>query len=440
LFATSYREKIGTFLFVALIAGAAVHYSTFSIASTFLLVNLFYLCALLFKLLLVSVGRHNHPKRYATDQLDERSLPLYTILIPLYREERTLPKLLASIRALDYPKHKLDVKLIVEADDPETFAALKALKPERYFDIIRVPASEPRTKPKACNYAMRFAKGEYVTIYDAEDEPEPGQLKQAVLAFRHGDERLVCVQARLNYHNRFTKFLPGCFALEYSLWFDFMLPGLAAMGMPIPLGGTSNHFKMEALKELEYWDPFNVTEDADLGVRLLWKGYRVGLIDSITWEESPVRLYAWIRQRSRWIKGYMQTYFVHMRKPLGLCKQLGIPGFFGFQMFIGAPTLMYLINPLMIAVSLLIAFFGTEPFSPLPNWLIVFAVINLLGGILLQISFGLISALHHRWWRLILHACLSPLYFLLHSAASLKALAQLITRPHYWEKTEHGVG
>ena len=210
---------------------------------------------------------------------------------------------------------KLQVLLLMEADDDETIAAAKAARPPDHVRFVVVPAGGPQTKPKACNVGLALAEGEFLVIYDAEDRPEPGQLREVVARFLETPDDVVCLQARLNYFNARENLLTRMFTLEYSFWFDDMLPGLDAMRLPIPLGGTSNHFRVSALRELGGWDPYNVTEDADLGVRAAAEGKTVGIIESTTWEEACSEWKAWIRQRTRWIKGYMVTALVHMRRP-----------------------------------------------------------------------------------------------------------------------------
>ena len=215
-----------------------------------------------------------------------------------------------------------------------------------------MPPSQPQTKPKACNFALRFARGEYLVIYDAEDRPEPDQLRKVVATFRRAPPNTACLQCRLNYFNANENWLTRMFTLDYSLWFDQVLPGLERLNMPIPLGGTSNHFRIDVLRELRAWDPFNVTEDADLGIRLTQKGYRVGVVDSTTFEEASCQAGNWIRQRSRWIKGYMQTLLVHTRRPLHLIRSTGPLGFLGFVFFIGGTVLSGLLNPIFWALYL----------------------------------------------------------------------------------------
>jgi cellulose synthase/poly-beta-1,6-N-acetylglucosamine synthase-like glycosyltransferase len=396
-----------------------------------------------FKFVLTFVGSSRKVDMEVTPEqvaaVSEVDLPIFTVLVPMYKEAAVLPLITKALKNLDYPASKLEVKLVLEEDDAETIDAAKSLKLPGTFEIIRVPASQPKTKPKACNYALQFTRGEFVTIYDAEDQPEPDQLKKAVLAFRDADPRLACVQARLNYFNRGENWLTRMFTLEYSQWFDFLLPGLDWLKVPIPLGGTSNHFKLEALRRVGAWDPYNVTEDADLGVRLAQEGYTVGVINSTTYEEANGVLPSWIKQRSRWIKGYMQTWLIHMRHPIELWKSIGTKGFFAFHFFIGAPPLTKLLAPILWAITLLVWFTNTwdvgwlfpEPFGTM-------AMFNLALGNLFLIYFGVIAALKRRYYELVPAGVLLPVYWILHSIAAYKALWQLIVKPHYWEKTTHG--
>lgn len=404
-----------------------------------LVLNLFFAATMLFKGILFYLGWAQTSYRTETHPpLADDLLPVYTVLVPLYKEKDALPHLLAALRGLDYPKSKLDVKLIVESDDAATLAALKALHPESYFEIIRVPVSYPRTKPKACNYALRFARGELVTVYDAEDQPEPDQLRKAAGFFVRHDGRVVCLQSRLNYYNRNQNLLTRLFAIEYGAWFDFMLRGLERLEIPIPLGGTSNHLPLYVLERLHAWDAHNVTEDADLGYRIAVAGGRSALLHSVTWEESPARLGDWVKQRSRWIKGYMQTYLVHMRRPATLLQRLGLRGFMGFQLFIGGPVLVYLSAPFLWGVWLLwmggAVSFEQSAVWPLLMWL---TVLNLWGGLLLHLAQAY-AVIKRSGWADMSPAMLAfPFYWVLHSLAGFRALWQLVTRPHYWDKTPH---
>jgi cellulose synthase/poly-beta-1,6-N-acetylglucosamine synthase-like glycosyltransferase len=113
------------------------------------------------------------------------------------------------------------------------------------------------------------------------------------------------VQARLCIDTR-TSWLARYFTAEYAGQFDVVLPKLAALGLPLPLGGSSNHFRTVTLREVGGWDPHNVTEDADLGMRLARFGYRSGVVASSTYEEAPADIGRWLGQRTRWFKGWMR--------------------------------------------------------------------------------------------------------------------------------------
>ncbi len=250
---------------------------------------------------------------------------------------------------LDYPHDKLEILLLLEADDTDTIAAAQSMGLPANFTIVVVPHSMPKTKPKACNYGLKRATGEYAVIYDAEDVPDPMQLKKAVIVFERSQGKIGCIQAKLNYYNWDQNLLTRLFTLEYSLWFDLILPGLQSINAPIPLGGTSNHFRTSDLRKFGGWDPFNVTEDADLGIRLAKHGYTTLVLDSVTMEEANSQYRNWIRQRSRWIKGYIQTYFVHTRK---VATKQSWRNYSIFQLLIGGKVLSALVNPLLWSLTI----------------------------------------------------------------------------------------
>lgn len=372
--------------------------------------------------------------------LDEDSLPPYTVLVPLYRETAVLDQLTSSLRALDYPPEKLQVILLLEEDDKATIEHCRKLSLPSNFELFIVPDGPPKTKPKACNWGLWKATGELLVIYDAEDIPEPDQLKKAVAAFRRTDERTICLQAKLNYYNQRQNILTKWFTMEYSMWFDLFLPGLTASRAPIPLGGTSNHFKTEKLRELGGWDPFNVTEDCDLGIRLHKHGYLTAVIDSTTWEESNSRLLGWIRQRSRWIKGYVQTYIVHSRHPIRLYRELGPAGFVSFQLTIGGTAVCLLLNPIYWGATVL--WFSARPalltaLFPMPVWIL--GSLCLVLGNFIFVYMGVAGCLRRGYYDLVRSALFAPAYWVLMSIGAWKAALQLLVRPHYWEKTTHGL-
>lgn len=370
-----------------------------------------------------------------------RNLPYYSILVPLYKEPQVVKNLLRSLKNLDYPSSKLEVLLLLEQDDHETLVEIEKLDIPSTWRSVLLPDCIPKTKPKACNYGLQLARGEYVTIYDAEDLPDRDQLKKAIVAMNKMGDQALCVQAALNYYNMNENFITGMFTLEYSYWFDYLLPGLVHYQMPIPLGGTSNHFKAANLRKIGGWDPFNTTEDADAGVRAYANNMTVGTIHSTTYEEANSRYGNWIRQRSRWIKGYMQTSLVYNRHPWKLMKTLGFKNWLAFQFLITGTPLMFLINPLVWAFFLL-WLWKPETWSLIdyPIILNVIGGLNLVIGNFLGIYFNMLGVFHRRLFSLLPFTLLNPIYWLcFHSVAAYKALWQLFTSPFYWEKTTHGL-
>lgn len=358
--------------------------------------------------------------------------PLYSILVALYREAPVAAQLVAALDRLDWPADRREVLLLTEADDTETRAALAALALPPGFRVIRVPALGPRTKPKALNVGLALARGAYVAIYDAEDRPHPDQLKAAHAAFTAGGLDLACVQAPLAIHDPRGHWIAAQFALEYAIHFRVLIPMVAALGWPVPLGGTSNHFRRAALQACGGWDPWNVTEDADLGVRLARDRWRVAMIDPPTYEEAPGSLDVWIRQRSRWIKGHIQTWAVHMRRPDRLVADVGLWGALGLQATLLAALISaFAHGPLVMAAMAALLLGALE----LPDFAL------LLGG---YVSTGLCAALALSRERALstrsaMVAVLTlPFYWPLQTIAALRAAWQVWRTPFVWEKTPHG--
>ncbi len=381
-------------------------------------------------------GPEPKPAREPPDE----ALPVYSIIAALYREAASVNGLLTAIERFDYPPEKLDVILAVEADDRDTRAAIEAAKSRLSITVISVPAQGPRTKPKALNVALPFARGSFAVIYDAEDRPEPNQLRRALLAFRTNDSNLACVQARLCIDNTADSWLARYFTAEYAGQFDVSLPGLTALRLPLPLGGSSNHFHTTTLREIGSWDAYNVTEDADLGMRLARFGYRADIIDSTTYEEAPAHVSPWIRQRTRWFKGWMQTWTVHMRQPRRLLRELGLPGFLAFQLMVGGSVLAALVHPLFVAGLIYSVASGGKTWHG--NNAVILGALYGATAIIGYLSSGFLG-----WLGLIRRGlpgaawvlALTPLYWLLLSFAAWRALVQFAVAPHTWEKTEHGL-
>nr|WP_281385948.1 glycosyltransferase [Nocardioides luti] len=405
--------------------------------------SLLYLVVSVYKFRLTLRALGTHLETDVTDDeiaaLDERHLPIYTILVPLYKEAGILPRLVRDLNALDYPRTRLDVKLLCEEDDDETIDMIRAMQLPPHFHLVVVPDSQPKTKPKACNYGLQLSVGHYSVIFDAEDRPDPDQLKKAVIAFDRVAPNVVCVQAKLNHFNQEQNMLTAWFANEYSMHFELVLPAMGASGSPIPLGGTSNHFITSKLRELGAWDPFNVTEDADLGIRLHREGYRTAMIDSTTLEEANSNVPNWIRQRSRWIKGYLQTWLVHMRNPIGLLSQTGVRGFVSFNLTMGSAFLL-LINPIFWALTTLYIFTRAGFIEQLFPGIIFYAASAMLFvGNFVFVYLNVAGSLQRGEFGLTRTALLSPLYWGLMSWAAWKGFIQLFTNPFYWEKTTHGL-
>jgi cellulose synthase/poly-beta-1,6-N-acetylglucosamine synthase-like glycosyltransferase len=374
------------------------------------------------------------------ESLDDRSLPVYTILVPVYKEAEVLSELLESLNKLDYPTTKLDIQVLLEEDDQATIDAYYNWNPPSHFHGVVVPYGEPKTKPKACNYGLIHARGEYVVIFDAEDIPQPDQLKKIVVAFRKSPSDIACIQSKLNYYNSHQNLLTRWFTVEYSMWFDLFLPGLSASNAPIPLGGTSNHFKREVLVEIGAWDPYNVTEDADLGIRLFKRGYKTAIVESTTFEEANSQVYNWIRQRSRWIKGYIQTWLVHMRNPIRLIKDIEFEGFFSFQFVVGGTFFAALLNPiywLLTTVWFLVEWKFIQVIFP--------GLVYFLGALCLFVGnfaftyMNVAGALRREQYDMVKVALISPIYWALASVAAWMGFIQLLYKPHFWEKTTHGL-
>lgn len=364
-------------------------------------------------------------------KLNDDELPTYSILVALYDEARTLPGLITALKALSYPAHKLDVHLLLEDKDLDTRAAINALTlPENFFVHTLAPGT-PQTKPRALNYGLEFAAGAYVTIYDAEDRPHPQQLRKAAETFAASHQNTVCLQAPLVAHNSRESWIAAQWALEYDIQFGLLVPALSQMECPIPLGGTSNHFRRDALLASGGWDAWNVTEDADLGLRLARFGYKIGTIDLPTYEEAPEGLFVWATQRSRWIKGFIQSWLVVMRQPFTSARQMGMWNWLAMQITLGGAIL-----------SACLA-------GPMALWLLICLLhpdLNLgtTGYVLLSIGYGVnvIAALLTRHklsaWRLTTVATL-PLYWPLLSLGAARALYGLAITPHFWAKTPHGL-
>ncbi|MBM3651843.1 MAG: glycosyltransferase [Alphaproteobacteria bacterium] len=368
-------------------------------------------------------------------------LPVYTIVLALYQEAAVVRQLTRAIDRLDYPRAKLDVKFVIEADDEATAAALRAHPPRAPHEVVVAPEGVPRTKPRALNVAMPFARGSLVAVFDAEDLPEPRQLRRAATRFASAPSNVACLQASLAIDNGALNWMTALFAIEYAALFDVYNRGLALMGMPLFLGGTSNHFRIEALREIGFWDAFNVTEDADLGLRLARAGFAVRTFASQTFEEAPATFTALVKQRTRWFKGWMQTFVVHCRRPLRLFVDLGARRAVATLAMFAGGLFGPLLGPFLAARMAYDAMFGAllTPVSPLEialSTLWCFLAIAGAAALLLPLGIGMRRRNLTRFRRALLYL---PLWLTMLSLAAWRAAYELWRRPFHWEKTQHGL-
>lgn len=432
---------IGTIVGLAAMA-AAMPLITFSLLVAVATISLALSTALkLAALVAHSRSLRKQPPRSILTAPSPRSvgrLPVMTIMIPLYREADVIPRLLKRLSRLSYPLELFDVLLIVEERDHTTQHALSQQTLPNWARTITVPHAALKTKPRALNFALNFAKGSIIGVYDAEDAPESDQLYLVARRFAAADPRLACLQGVLDFYNPNTNWLSRCFTIEYAAWFRVILPGLEKLGLVLPLGGTTLFFRRDILEALGGWDAHNVTEDADLGIRLARHGYRTELLATTTFEEANCHVIPWIKQRSRWLKGYAITYAVHMRDPKLLLAQLGWRRFLGLQVLLLGTLLQFLLTPVLWSFWLLLFGLG-HPFDGLLplSLAAAFATLFFLSEVSnLTVNLIALRQRHHRalrFWVPSLH-----FYFPLAAAAAYKGMWELMSTPFYWDKTTHG--
>lgn len=393
--------------------------------------------------LMATLASTSHISQRAPDwpALSDDMLPTYTIIAALHREAPVAGKLVAALDALDYPRARLDIRIVIEEGDEDTRAALERLDLPLRYQIIVAPKGQPRTKPRALNVALAQARGSLVTVYDAEDEPEPDQLRKAAAAFAALPARIGCLQARLAIDNFADGWLARLFAIEYAALFEAVNPGLSRLDAPVALGGTSNHFRIEALRDAGGWDAWNVTEDIDLGFRLARHGYGVGALDSATHEEAPARLRAWFNQRRRWFKGWMQTLITHTRAPARLVAEAGPARAAAAILLVCGALIGPMFGP-AFAIALAASALSGDMFETPDAAGLAAAIFGCLvcaGGLAAALWPALLGLRRQGLLRLALWAPLLPVYWTLLSAAAWWALADLVRNPFHWAKTDHGL-
>ena len=366
-------------------------------------------------------------------------LPIVSVIVALYREADIAGRLIKRLEELDYPRDLLDVVLAVEADDTVTFKALAKADLPQWMRVITVPDGQLRTKPRALNVALDHCRGAIVGVYDAEDAPDPDQIRKVVTRFHMRGPDVACLQGILDFYNPHTNWLSRCFTIEYATWFRLMLPGLQRLGVAIPLGGTTLFFRRSVLEQLGGWDAHNVTEDADLGIRLARHGYRTELIETTTREEANCRPLPWVKQRSRWLKGYMVTYGVHMRDPALLWRQLGPVKFAGFQILFLCTLSQALLVPVLWSFWALPLGLHHPVGDLLPGGLIYGTFWLFLATEAINIAMGMFALRRTKHKLSLLWVPTLHVYYPLAALASYKALWELLQNPFYWDKTSHGI-
>ena len=427
---------------IALVLWALLDYRSELLTLNFIL-TLFYLLTTLYRMLIIELAlRRPREMRFSKQDIsrppDGKQWPKYMVILPMYKEGDVLPNLIKGLQKLDYPKERLEIRLLIEEDDSETLEVAKKLDLKPPFKVVRIPKSYPRTKPKACNVGIEDGEADYLVIYDAEDQTEPDQLKKAAHAFAKCPPNVACIQAKLGYYNSTYNLLTRCFTAEYATWFGLCLPGLDCLQAPIPLGGTSNHFRLNVLRQIGGWDEYNVTEDCDLGLRLFSQGWRTRILESTTWEQACPSVPYWIKQRSRWVKGYVQTYCIHTRDLLGFHRKLGFWNSLQFHLLIGGTFISQLINPLYWIMTLLWLFVrpaGLDQYFPTA----IFAMGSfcLFVGNFIFVYTSAIACVRRGVGSLAKYSLLMPFYWMMMSIAAWKGFLQLFSNPHHWEKTKH---
>jgi cellulose synthase/poly-beta-1,6-N-acetylglucosamine synthase-like glycosyltransferase len=387
------------------------------------------------------VGERRSARKWRTETTKPqppRYMPRISLLVPLYKERDIAARLVRRLTALDYPRDRLEVALILEWGDDTTEHALRAASLPAWMRIVRVPPGDLRTKPRAMNYAMDFLSGEVIGIYDAEDAPDRDQLMKVAVAFDRAPQNVACLQGALDFYNAPSNILTRCFTIDYAVWFRLVLPGFERLGLVMPLGGTTVFFRRNALETLGRWDAHNVTEDADLGLRLARRGYRCAFLPTVTQAEATTTVPAWIRQRSRWIKGYAMTWAVHMRDPFRLYGELGLLRFLAVQILFLGTLSQFLLAPVLWSFWLIL--FGLpHPITQVlsQNAIVLLGSLFFLSEVLTVLtSAAAVSHAKHRWlikWVPFMH-----LYYPMAAFASWKAFAEMLSRPFYWDKTAHG--
>ena len=440
-------ENKSFFIFLVMVFGLTVLYlSAFFNISIFViisaLITLFYFLLLVFKLVVIKNALSFPLIDFSAEEINairNEDLPVYTILIPLLNEAEVIPQIMKAMTAIDYPHDKLDILITLEEYDQETAEAIRKASPLAHFKTVILPNIIPKTKPKALNVAIKESRGEFVVIYDAEIVPETDQLKKAYLAFKNNPE-ISSLQTRLDHYNLNQNLLTKLFNAEFAFYYDLFLPGLNKFNFPVPLSGHSVHFRKDALIKSGAWDPYNVTEDCDVGIRMHRFGFKTSMINSLSYEEATSTFDGWLKQRTRWMKGFIQTSIVHMRHPLRLKEELGgWMNLFAFSMTVPGTVVLGLLNIVSLTMLLLWLIFRPDFIQSIfPAPVLYISVASFIIGSFIFTYMNLLGIYRRNRYHLVKYILLSPIYWVLLSIATLRAVIQIVNSPYSWEKTKHG--
>ncbi len=382
----------------------------------------------------------SEPKTCPETYFETNPLPRISVLVPLFKEARISKDLLKRLNRQRYPHPLLEVFLVLEDGDHITWNAVRETVLPDWIKVIKVPEyGELKTKPRALNYALNYCRGDIIGVWDAEDAPMADQLFEVARAFANAPPKVACFQGVLDYYNPRATWIARCFTLEYASWFRIILPGIAKLGIIVPLGGTTMFVRRKVLEEIGGWDAHNVTEDADLGVRLCRAGYRTEMLASTTYEEANARVWPWIKQRSRWLKGFMMTYATHMRAPRQLLRDLGWKQFLGLQVFFLCSVGQFLFAPILWSFWLVTFGLPHPSAGHVPGlWLSLAAAALVFFELLNQVT-AILAAFASKRRSLALWAPCLLFYYVMGAAAAYKALYEFVFRPFFWDKTHHGL-
>ncbi len=407
------------------------------------LIAAFYLLFMLFKVFIVYLAIRYNPEIKISDEealaIPEGELPIYTILIPLYREEGVINQISAAMGSINYPTDKLDITITLEEYDHPTINAISEAGLPSHFKTLILPDVKPKTKPKALNVAFLQVSGEFLVIYDAEIIPEPLQLRRAFLAFKKNQD-IACLQTKLDHYNPKQSLVTRLFNSEFSFHYDYFMPGLQKLGVPLPLSGHSTHFRTEMISQIGAWDPYNVTEDCDMGIRLARIGQKTGILDSTSQEEATADFKSWVLQRTRWMKGFIQTSIVHMRHPFRFTKEIGgLKNLLGFLLIVPGSVLINVINFIYWIVFLVWIFFQPAFIQELfPRPILYISVFSFVLGNFIFTYLNLLATYKRGRYDLVKYNLLSFIYWIMLAVATTRAVIEIFIKPHHWEKTVHG--